>query len=126
MSTPTLIYPTIEAYYAADERRRDSEEADYGIDWQLSGWEHRWRVSYVRNTGEVFAVHQGHVVGPVFMLGHVPPDPVGGRGRDTLFYRTLDDILSGWPEHCSREDGLNWLRDCLANAGASFPTEPTG
>ena len=97
MGAPTLVYPTLEAYYAADELLRRSEEADYGVHWRLEGWEYRWRVSYVRNTGEIYAVHQGATIGPVFILGYVPPDPVGGRGRSSLFYRTLDDILSGWP-----------------------------
>ena len=74
MGTPTLVYPTLEAYYAADERRRRSEEADYGVHWRFHGWEYRWRVSYVRNTGEIYPVHQGATIGPVFILGYVPPD----------------------------------------------------
>ena len=45
MSARTLVYPTLEAYYAADELRRRSEEADYGVHWRLHGWEYRWRVS---------------------------------------------------------------------------------
>lgn len=122
MSAPTLVYPTLEAYYVADERRRKSEECDYGVHWRLQGWEYRWRVSYVRDTGEIYAVHQGATIGPVFILGYVPPDPVGGRGRNSLFYRTLDDILSGWPEYCLRQDGLDWLRERLASAGARFPS----
>ena len=81
MNVPRLIYPTLEAYYAADERRRSSEEVDYGVHWRLHGWDYRWRVSYVRNTGEIYTVHQGSTIGPVFVLGRVPPDPVVGRGR---------------------------------------------
>ncbi len=126
ISAPKLIYPTLEAYYAADERRRNSEETDYGVHWRLDSWEYRWGVSYVRNNGEIYAVHQGATIGPVFILGHVPPDPVGGRGRCSLFYRTLDDIPIGWPGHCSRQDGLVWLRERLASAGARFPSELTG
>ena len=83
-------------------------------------------MSYVRNTGETYAVHEGAMIGPVFILGRVPPHPVGGRGRDSLFYRTLDDILSGWPEYCSHQDGLGWVRDCLSAAGVRLPSEPTG
>ena len=37
MGAPTLVYPTLEAYYAADELRRRSEEADYGVHWRLQG-----------------------------------------------------------------------------------------
>ena len=63
MSASKFMYPTLEAYYAADERRRRSEETDYGVHWRLHGWEYRWRVSYVRNTGEIYAVHQGAMIG---------------------------------------------------------------
>ena len=62
----------------------------------------------------------------MFILGYVPPDPVDGRGRRSLFYRTLDDILSGWPERSSRQDGLTWLRERLASADARFPSENAG
>ena len=31
------MYPTLEAYYAADERRLRSEECDYGVHWRLDG-----------------------------------------------------------------------------------------
>ena len=55
MATHKAVYPTLEAYYAADERRLRSEECNYGVHWRLDGWEYRWRVSYVRNTGEVYA-----------------------------------------------------------------------
>ena len=126
MSASKFMYSMLEAYYAADERRRRSEEADYGVYWRLHGWEYRWRVSYVRHTGEIYAVPEGAMIGPVFMLSRVPSHPVGGLGRDSLFYRTLDDILSGWAEYCSRQDGLGWVGDGLSAAGVSLPSEPTG
>ena len=68
MAAHKAMYPTLDAYYAADERRLRSEEADYGVRWRLDGWEYRWRVSYVRNTGEIYAVNQGCTIGPVFVL----------------------------------------------------------
>ena len=57
MTAGRAMYPTLDAYYAADEWRLRSEEADYGVHWRLQGWDYRWRVSYVRNTGEIYAVH---------------------------------------------------------------------
>ena len=65
MAGPKTMYPILEAYYAADECRPPSEEADYGV---------RRRTSYVRTTGEVCAVNQGSTIGPVFILGVVPPE----------------------------------------------------
>ena len=50
MTMHKAIYPSLEAYYAADERRLRSEECDYGVHWRLKGWEYRWRVSYVRQS----------------------------------------------------------------------------
>ena len=95
MVTHKAVYPTPEAYYAADERRLRSEECDYGVHWRLDGWQSRWRVSYVRNTGEVYAVTQGHTIGPVFILAIIPPDPVPDGDRHSLFYATLEAILEG-------------------------------
>ena len=115
MATTKAMYPTLEEYYAADERRLRSEEADYGVHWPLAGWEYRWRVSYVRNTGEIYAVHQGSTIGPVFVLAIVPPDPVADGDRRSLFYATLEMILEDWPEQCGRPDSLRWVRDQLAN-----------
>ena len=116
MATHKAVYPTLEAYYAADERRLRSEECDYGVHWRLEGWEYRWRVSYVRNTGEVYAVNQGRTIGPVFILAIIPPDPVPDGDRRSLFFATLEAILDGWPQQCGRPDSLRWVRDRLANA----------
>ena len=115
MATQKAMYPTLDAYYAADERRLRSEECDYGVHWRLDGWEYRWRVSYVRNTGEVYAVNLGSTIGPVFVMAIIPPDPVADGDRRSLFYATLEMILEGWPDQCGRPDSLRWVRDRLAN-----------
>ena len=52
MDSVKRMYTNIEEYYAADEQRRRSGEADYGVQWRLKGWDYQWRVSYVHNTGE--------------------------------------------------------------------------
>ena len=104
----SLTVATLEAYYAADERRLRSEEADYGVSLRLQGWDYRWRVSYIRNTGEVYVVHQGATIGPVFVLGYVPPDDVDERDRRSLFYSTLE---RSWP------NGQSTVGDRMACAG---------
>ena len=109
------MFPTLDAYYADDLRRRRSPEADYGVHWRLNGWDYRWRVSYVRDTGEVYALHQGRTIGPLFILASVPPDPVPDGDRRSLYYASLDAILDGWAEQCGRPDSLRWVRDRLAN-----------
>ena len=107
------MFRTLDDYYAGDLRRRCSPEADYGVHWRLTPWDYYWRVSYVRDTGEVYAVHQGSTIGPVFVLAIVKPDPVPDGDRRLLYYATLDAILDGWPEQCGRPDSLRWVRDRL-------------
>ncbi len=70
------IYPNLDAFHEADPRQLRSEQFDYGVHWRLDGWEYRWRVSYIRDTGEICAVHQGSTIGPVIILGIVTPDEV--------------------------------------------------
>ena len=49
----------------------------------------RYRVSYVRNTGEVYAVNQGPTTGPVFNLAVIPPGPVPDGDPRSLLHATL-------------------------------------
>ena len=112
-------FPNIEAFYSENEARRRSPEADYGVWWRDGGSRESWRVSYVRDTGEVYAVQ-----GAVEVLGVVPPDqedPLvpGRRVWGRTYYRTLDRILEGWSEHCGRLNSLAWVREQLAEKGES-------
>ena len=69
---------------------RWSEEASYGVHRRLQGWPHKWRVSYVRATGEIYAADQGLQLhnavdrtlayGPLYVIGHVEARS-GTRGR---------------------------------------------
>ena len=111
------MFRSLADYYAANPQRRSSQEADYGVHWRLAPWPHRRRVSYLRATGEVYAVHQGGSCpdneGPVLLLGLVEPDPVpAGAG----YCATLDHILEGWPIACGKPEGLQWVKERLAAA----------
>lgn len=125
---PSPTFRSLEAFYADDERRRHSPEADYGVWWTASSRDRRppyHRVSYVRFTGEVYAVQitPGRGDGTVVVLGVVPPAPdttdddVDDDGRrDRRYYATLDGILEGWAQACMGEpDGLGWVRRRLAS-----------
>jgi len=96
-------YPNIEAFYAENKERRHSGEADYGAWWTEPGhsWP-RWRVSYVHNTGEVYAVQL--TGGKVKVLGVVPPD------NDRIYYCTLDRILEGWADVIHEPGSLDWVQ----------------
>ena len=99
---PKTMHPILEAYYAADECRLPSEEADYGVHRRLDGWEYRRRTSYVRTTGEVCAVNQGSTIGLAFILGVVPPDLVDDGDRRSLFYATLELTWAAWRDQSLR------------------------
>lgn len=103
-------FPSIEAFYAADERRRRSGEADYGVWWQDEDPLFRYRISYVQATGEVYRVAclPNTEEWPVEVLAIVPPDEGG------FFYKTLEGILEGWADHCGPPDGIAWVRRVLA------------
>lgn len=115
-----IEYQDIEDFYAANEDRRTSGEADFGVWWTEPGQPYpKYRVSYIHATGEVYAValnrdDKGPYHGPVLLLGVVPPDdqPDGPVGRRT-YYRTLDTILEGWPQRCGQPGGLQWVRERL-------------
>lgn len=96
-------YPNIEAFYAENDARRRSGEADYGVYWTEPGqnWP-RWRVSYIQKTGEIYAVQL--TGGQVKLLGVVPPDD------DGIYYQTLDRILEGWTDAIHQPGSLDWLQ----------------
>ena len=97
----------MEIFYREDARRLKSGEADYGVHWR-DGSTQRYRVSYIQDTGEVYAVGEYPPVEPVRVLGIVPPDDDDGRAL--TYYRTLDAMLEGWPEQCGvNPDGLGWV-----------------
>ena len=117
-------FKNVEDFYSDNSARRYSPEAGYGVHWKLEGWPNSWRVSYVRDTGEVYAVQQGPQrggvlptgeifittgpgEGPVLLLGHFPIDEEAGPYD--VYYHGLEALLEGWPEHCGRPNGLAWV-----------------
>ena len=105
-------YKNIEEFYAENEERRRSGEADYGVWWTEPGhsWPH-WRVSYIQKTGEVYAVQLDGVgsSGKVELLGIVQAD------ENSIYYQTLDRILAGWADICGGPGSLDWIRAKLAS-----------
>ena len=121
-------FSNIEDFYNDDPSRRTSPEADYGVHWKLDGWEGSFRVSYVQNTGEVYAVHlgpyrsgalptgeafisTGRQDGPVLLLGNFPIDEE--VGPHDVYYHGLEHLLDGWPERCGQPNGLAWIVERL-------------
>ena len=127
-----------EEFYSDNPARRRSPETDYGVHWRLDGWAGTWRVSYVRDTGEVYAVFQGPTQsgrlptgeiiiatgpeeGPVLLLGHFPwkPSDLEEAGPRDVYYRSLELLLEGWPERCVQPNGLVWVIEKLGGSAPS-------
>ncbi len=99
-------HPDLEAYYREDPNgRQNSPEADYGVHWTMPGERNRQRVSYVMNTGEIYAVSPN---GPVTVLATFPP-PDPGAGPPDTWYKNLDRHLDGWASRYARPGGMKWL-----------------
>jgi hypothetical protein len=105
----------LKEFYLANPARRISGEADYGVWWKddaIRG--HNYRVSYIRSTGEIYAVNQS--TQEVEILGVVPADKDPG----ILYYDTLDGILEGWAKICGKRGSLNWVRIKLQQAADGY------
>jgi hypothetical protein len=98
--------------------RHFSPESDYGVHWRdgQHAWP-QWRVSYIRDTGEVYAIEQSGLL-RVRLLGTVKPDLVPAGRDDLTYYRTLDAILDGWADPDVSGFDLGWVAARLARAGA--------
>ena len=88
------------AFHAADARRRVSAEVDLGATWRTEGSNDAWRLSWIRDTGELYVCradgHDGSCT-DVSVLAVVD------RERD------LDAMLDGWQEQRTSPDGLSWV-----------------
>ena len=106
-------YLSREQFYAADPRRLNNPERQYG-DWRMTGYSLRWQVGYLANTGELYATQQwsGPYV-PTVILGVVAPDQ-----PPLQYHETLDGILEGWADECAAGNTLAWVFERLEAAGA--------
>jgi hypothetical protein len=119
----------LEDFYAADPRRRHSEELEFGTDWQESGA--RTEVSWLEATGEIYAMRDplGHLNSDLF--GDMSVSPVPGNvltvevlgvvpGRDRAAA-----VMSGWETAMtSGENSLAWVRDRIAHADTETADPP--
>jgi hypothetical protein len=100
----TTVYPSLEAFYAGDSRRRLSRERDIGLMWRARHGR-SFRAAWVQETGEVYLVRHGH--------------PLDGGGvvcvEDRRFeLRELLEAVAGYREVCGRPSSLAWLVERLA------------
>jgi hypothetical protein len=93
-------WPDEFAFMAEDARRRTSDQLDLGATWREEGSNDAWRLSWLRETGELYLCRaDGHdgSCSDVRLLAVV------GREAD------LDALLDGWRDLRTDPDGLSWL-----------------
>ncbi|HET9733140.1 MAG TPA: hypothetical protein VFP54_10735 [Acidimicrobiales bacterium] len=113
----------IEGFYAADERRRSSEEVELGREWRDEGG-HRYELSWVADTGELYAMLEpsgGEWVDPfgdMWPVGSVRTGELSVAVLGVVADRaTLERLLDGWQEAMGRPDGIRWVAERLSAAG---------
>lgn len=99
-------FASVEEFYAADERRRYSGECDFGCFWRGFWNGPLYRISAVKNTGEIYAVRlvAGDAGGKVEVLA---------AGLTSGSYDDAELLLDGWSDRCGEADSLVWARDRL-------------
>jgi hypothetical protein len=91
-------WPTLDAFYDEDERRRFSPEEDFGSNWCMEDRNTRSRLSWLRATGEVILVNVDST--HVELIGWTPN------------LKTLQRVLKGW-EHQHGAKSYYWARQRL-------------
>jgi hypothetical protein len=100
-------------FCAADARRRTSSEVDFGATWRETGSNDAWRLSWLRDTGELYLCRADGYDGSCTDV-HVLAVLV--READ------VDSLLDGWRDARFDPDGLSWLAgrlDTLVGAAAA-------
>jgi hypothetical protein len=119
----------LEQFYDADPRRRQSEELEFGNDWQDNGA--RTQVSWVEATGEVYAMRDplGSLVADV--IGDTRASPVTDEDLTVQVLGVVDGrdkiaaVMSGWDTAMtSGDNSLAWVRDRIAHADSELGDAP--
>ena len=109
MSEIARTFPSLDAFYSADSRRRHSRERDIGLYWQ-AGDGSSFRAAWVQETGEVYLFRHGH-----------PRE--GGGSVDLLGRRfglgDLQAAMRGYGSVCGRRGSLTWLFDRIGGRPAA-------
>lgn len=118
----------IHEFYEADERRRTSEEVEFGDGWTEHADPHAtYRIHWVADTGEVYAVREPHPGG--ILARYLDELDVDQADVDALKVEILgaadrtavETALAGWPEAMGHRDSLGWARDRVGATRSSSP-----
>ena len=113
-------------FYDRDSRRRGSEELLFGRDWLDAGGS-RWRVAWLRDTGDLFAMLQP---APIMPTGSIFTGGSGTSGSAPTHTRDLTvfilarlqesevlKLTDGWEQKLGTPKSFEWLIQRLDAAG---------
>jgi len=108
----------IEEFYEADERRRRSEEIEFGTDWHDEKGA-RYEVSWVADTGELYVMGEPNTDMSVDLFGDLYEPQVTTSSVTVAVVGWIPDrarveqILEGWQESMTGPNGISWLAERL-------------
>lgn len=112
----------IEEFYEEDERRRASEEVEFGTEWHDASGS-RYELSWVADTGELYVMLEpavaltedpfGDVFGTRVKAGELTVAVVGWVPEK----ERLEEILEGWQEAMVGPGSINWVSERLRANG---------
>jgi len=112
----------IEEFYDADERRRTSDELQFGQDWHdVHG--RRYELNWIADTGELYVMQDdppavwADPFGDVVSMP-VAPDHLGVRVLAVVADRSeVEGLLDGWGQSMADSDSVSWLTARLLARG---------
>jgi hypothetical protein len=112
----------IEQFYAADERRRRSEEIELGTEWHDSDGA-RYELSWVADTGELYVMREPDVPMTTDPFGDVYRSNVP-TGEITVAVigwvperDAMEEVLEGWEAAMGEPNSVAWLAQRLRDRG---------
>lgn len=119
-------YGSIRDYCEAVPAAKTSGEVDFGVHWKDDGGG-VYRVSWVRDTGEVYAVRIGRGIGPRGLHRPSFVEPRAAWGPEGVVIlgvvpsrERLEEALEGWADRCmTGRASLDWALERVAVASAS-------
>ena len=131
---PHEVRNDIEAFYAADERRRSSAEIELGQDWHDAQGV-RYELSWIVDTGELYVMAEAAPSGFVDPFGDqlepfgrwlgasVPTSSLVVRILGRIPSReALERVLAGWEEAMGQPESIKWIVERLRADGVEPPT----
>ncbi|MGZ4619285.1 MAG: hypothetical protein ACXV5Q_08065 [Frankiaceae bacterium] len=117
----------IAGFYDADSRRRESPEVSFGDGWRRHSDKHAtYRLSWVVDTGELYAVREPHHGG--LLASYLDQLRIDQPDTDELTVEVLavfprreavEEALSGWQKKMEHHNSLDWVRRQLAAGSPS-------